>query len=76
MEKFDCQFYLAINEDGAFVVCADEEDALSKLGEDHGGYHTQVYEITLKVAGARPLVISADVPEPKGEPAELEVKVA
>jgi hypothetical protein len=72
-KKFDCQFYLAINEDGEFVVTTEEDSALSNLADSEGGYYGQIYEINLKVAGAKAQVITAELPEPKGEAVEIAI---
>ena len=72
-QKFDCKFYLAINEDGVFIVTKYPENALEELGSCKYGYFARVYEITLVVAGAEAQVFTAELPEPKGEPVEIRV---
>jgi hypothetical protein len=45
----DCEIWLAMNEDGDWIVATDESEALTKLGEDCGGYQARVVKITVKM---------------------------
>jgi len=48
----DCEIYIAMNEDGDWVVvAADETEALTKLGElgRAGGYQARVVKVTVKM---------------------------
>jgi hypothetical protein len=74
MQRHECEFYLAINEDGGFVVCKDEEDALSKLGEDEGGYYGAVYKFTATVPAAGPRNFKIEIPEETEEKIELKAE--
>ena len=79
MQRHECEFYLAINEEGSFIVCKDEEDALSKLGEDEGGYYGAVYKFTATVPAAGARNFKIEIPEEQEEAIELkaeEVKAA
>lgn len=76
-QKFECKFYLSIDENGGFVVDKDAGETLNGLTYLDGetGRFAQTYEVTLKVPRAKPLVIEAEIPEIEGAVAvELEVK--
>jgi hypothetical protein len=49
-EKKSCEIFIAMNEDGDWVVVTDESEALSKLAEDEGGYHARVVKIIVNMA--------------------------
>jgi hypothetical protein len=69
-DKVQCELWIAINEDGGYVVVIDESEALEKLIEDEGGYAARVVKITALV---RPPVIEAvviDVPDEAGKTVE------
>jgi hypothetical protein len=61
-EPIECEIYIAMNEDGAWIVTQDETDALSKLGEDEGGYQGRVVKI--KVTMTPPVMDGATVTIP------------
>ena len=48
-EKVTCEIFIAMNEDGNWIVESEESEALSKLAEDQGGYHARVVKITVKM---------------------------
>ena len=73
-DKVQCEFYLAVNEDGGFVVVKDEEDALTKLGEDEGGYYGAIFKFTATVPAAGPRHFKLEVKEETEAPA-IELKV-
>ena len=54
-------------------VCKDEEDALSKLGEDEGGYYGAIYKFTAIVPAAGPRNFKIEIPE-KTEEGAIELK--
>ena len=58
-EKKACEIFLAMNEDGGWVVVTDESEALSKLAENEGGYHARVVKVTVKMAP--PVMTEAEV---------------
>jgi hypothetical protein len=45
----DCEIYLAMNEDGGWIVTNDESDALTQLSENEGGYQARVVKVTVKM---------------------------
>jgi hypothetical protein len=45
----DCEIYLAMNEDGGWIVTNDEGDALTQLSENEGGYLARVVKVTVKM---------------------------
>ncbi len=75
-DKVQCEFYLAVNEDGGFIVCKDEEDALTKLGEDEGGYHARVVKITAKLTPPQATEAEIDISDEAGETKAVETEAA
>lgn len=75
-QKFDCKFYLVVDENGEFAINEDAGTAFEEFNyKEDVGQFAQTYEITLKVPGAKPLVIEMEVPEIEGATSvELEVK--
>ena len=71
MNKVSCEIFLAINEDGDWIVTTDESEALSKLAEDQGGYQGRVVKIVAKMAPPALIETTIDVPDEAGTTAEL-----
>ena len=69
----ECEFFLAINEDGGFVVCKDESDVLQMLSEDEGGWHARVVKLVVKMTPPQAQEITVTVPDTAGETATVEV---
>jgi hypothetical protein len=71
-EKTTCEIYIAMNEDGGWVVTNDESEALSKLGEDEGGSLARVVKVTVKMAPPVMFEATVDVPDEAGQTVETE----
>jgi len=71
-QKYDCKFYLGIDENGKFVVEIEREDVITNLADEQGEL-AQIYEVTLKVPAARTTKVTGELPEPKDEPVEIAV---
>lgn len=67
----DVELYLAMNEDGDWIVTADETEALSKLGEDCGGYQGRVVKVTVKMRPPVMTEASITVADEAGQSVEL-----
>ncbi len=65
-EKVVCEIYLAMNEDGGWVVTNDESEALSNLTEIEGGYHARVVKLAIKMAPPVMTETVVDVPDEAG----------
>jgi hypothetical protein len=65
--KISCEVFLAINEDGGYVVVKDESEALEKLAEDEGGYHARVVKLTIKITPPQMTEAEVEVPDEAGE---------
>jgi hypothetical protein len=76
MAKTTCEIYLAMNEDGDWIVTHDESEALSKLAEDAGGYQARVVKLTVKIAPPVMTEAEIDVPGEAGETTEIETEAA
>jgi hypothetical protein len=76
-DKVQCEIFVAMNEDGDWVVVAEESEALEKLAGDVGGYQARVVKVTVKMA---PPVLSeteVEVPDEAGKTTEqVEAEVA
>jgi hypothetical protein len=73
-EKQQFEFYVAINEEGGFIVTKDDSDALQKLGEDEGGYAARVIKMTL--LASLPKIVEAAPVEAPDEADDAEAQVA
>lgn len=47
--QVDVELFIAMNEDGAWIVTNDESDALSNLAENEGGYMARVVKVVVKM---------------------------
>jgi hypothetical protein len=71
-DKTTCELYIAMNEDGGWIVTADESEAMYRLNEEEGGYQCRIIKIVVKMT---PPVIPAalvDVPDSSGTTVETE----
>jgi hypothetical protein len=71
-DKIACEIYLAMNEDGDWIVTADESEALEKLAEDCGGYHARTVKLTMKMAPPVMTKVAIEVPDEAGQTVEFE----
>jgi hypothetical protein len=74
--KVECKIFIAMNEDGGWIVCNDESEALTKLGEDEGGYSARVVKLTVKMTPPTIIETEVDVPDEAGETKEVEAEAA
>lgn len=68
--KIDCELYVAMNEDGDWIVTSDESEALTKLTEDEGGYQCRIVKITVKMTPPAMTEATVDVPDEAGTTVE------
>ena len=64
MKEFDC--YLMIDENGDYVVCADESDLAEKYDEEISGaadLARRIVKVTLSVPLPRTTVLTATLPD-------------
>jgi hypothetical protein len=64
--KVTCEIFVAMHEDGGWIVTNDESDAASKLFEDEGGYHCRVVKIIVKMAPPVMAEATVEVPDDAG----------
>lgn len=76
MNKIACEIYVAMNEDGGYVVHIDESEVLNRLAEDEGGYMARVVKVTVKMAPPQMTEAEVEVPDEAGETKALEVEAA
>lgn len=72
-KKIEVELFIAINEDGDWVVNSDESEVLGQLAEDCGGYQAKVVKVKLSIAPPVMEEVQADVPESAGTTSELTV---
>jgi hypothetical protein len=75
-DKVTCEIFIAMNEDGGWIVCTDDSEALSNLAESEGGYHARVVKLTVKMTPPAMTEAEVDVPDEAGETKEIEAEAA
>lgn len=65
-DKVSCEIYIAMNEDGGWIVTSDEGDALGQLVENEGGYQARVAKVTVNMAPPSMTEIMLNVPDDIG----------
>lgn len=70
-DKIKCEIYLAMNEDGGWVVTHEESEALSDLGENVGGYCARVVKLTVAMTPPKMTEATIDVPDEIGGTVEI-----
>jgi hypothetical protein len=63
----DCELWLAMNEDGDWIVTGNEDEALERLAEDAGGYQARVVKITVKMSPPAMAETTVTIPDEAGE---------
>lgn len=72
-EMIECEIYLAMNEDGGWIVTEDEADALNELGAQQGNNIGRVVKLVVKMTPPQAQEIIVQVPDTAGETATVEV---
>ena len=72
-EPVECEIWLAMNEDGDWIVTCDEADALNELGAQQGGNIGRVVKLVVKMTPPQAQEITVTVPDTAGETATVEV---
>jgi hypothetical protein len=75
-DKTTCEIFIAMNEDGGYVVVTDESEALERLSEHEGGYHARVVKLTVKMAPPVMTEATIDVSDEAGETKSIETEAA
>lgn len=75
-DKVTCEIFLAMNEEGEWIVTDLEEHALEKLAEDMGGYHARVVKLTVKMSPPVMSEATITVPDEAGETSSIETEAA
>jgi hypothetical protein len=75
-KKIDCEIYIAMNEDGGWIVTSDDSEALSTLAENEGGWLARVVKVTVKMTPPVIAEATVDVPDEAGETKEIETEAA
>jgi len=63
IKEVTCEIFIAMHEDGGWVVGNDESDALNKLAEDEGSYHARVVKLTVKMNQPKMTETEVEVPD-------------
>jgi hypothetical protein len=75
-KKIDCEIYIAMNDDGGWIVTTDDSQALSTLAENEGGWLARVVKVTVKMTPPVMAEATADVPDEAGETEPIETDAA
>jgi hypothetical protein len=67
-----CEIFIAINQDGDWIVTDDETSALETLSLEQGGHHARVVKVKVKVSP--PVMAEAEIviPDEAGQTVEVE----
>lgn len=69
-----CEIFIAINNDGGWIVTTEEAEALEKLGDDEGlGRRARVVKLSVKLAPPALTEVTIEVPDEAGQTVETEV---
>lgn len=71
-ELKDVVLFIAMNEEGDWVVNSEESEVLNQLAEDQGGYQARVVKITVKMRPPVMAEASVTVPDDAGTAVTLE----
>ena len=74
--KETCEIFIAMNEDGDWIVETEESQALSKLAEDCGGYQARVIKVTVKMSPPVMTEAEIEVPDEAGQTQQIETEAA
>jgi hypothetical protein len=74
-DKKTCEIFIAMNEDGDYVVCTDESEALEKLAEDQGGW-PRVIKVIVKMSPPVMTEATIEVSDEAGTVQSLEIEAA
>jgi hexokinase len=72
MEKTTVEIFIAMNENGDFIMIKEESEALEILALDCGGYHARVVKVTVKMAPPVMTETEVEVPDEAGETTKVE----
>jgi hypothetical protein len=75
-EKVQVEIFVAMNEDGGWIVTNDEGEALSTLAENEGGWLARVVKVTVKMTPPVMTEATVDVPDEAGSTEEIETEAA
>jgi hypothetical protein len=71
----DCEVYLAMNEDGDWIVTAEIDEAIQLLADHAGGYHARVVKVTVKMSAPVMTEATVEIPDEAGTTEKLAVEV-
>jgi len=66
-KQVELELFIAMNEDGDWVVNADESEVLGQLAEDVGGYQARVVKIKIMMTAPVMAEVVVTVPDDAGE---------
>ena len=62
-----CEIWIAMNEEGDWIVTNDESEALSQLAENQGGYHARTVKVTVNMAPPQVPETTVTIPDESGK---------
>jgi hypothetical protein len=71
-DQIEIEIFVAMNEDGGWVVATDEADAATQLDENEGGCHRRIVMIKVKMTPPQITEASIVVPDEAGNTVDAE----
>ena len=73
-DKVEAEIFIAMNEDGNYVVSADDNEVLELFDSDVGGICRKVVKLTVKITPPEVEEVSVDIPDTAGETTQVEAE--
>jgi len=70
--RIEAEVWLAVNEDGAFAVGVDEEEAASNLIDNHGANRVRTVCLTVSMTVPQVTDVAVEVPDEAGTTVSVE----
>ena len=75
-EKVECEIWIAINEDGAWVTGEDVDSTVEKLMSEYTSFAIRTVKITAKITPPTIIKTELDIPDEAGEIRQIEATAA
>lgn len=71
----ECEIYVAMNEDGDWIVTSEIDEAINTLGEHAGGYQVRIVKVIVKMSPPVMTEATVEIPDEAGNTEKLDVEV-
>jgi hypothetical protein len=75
-DKVECEIFVAMNEEGDWVVVSEESEALERLANEVGGYQARIAKIIVKMSPPVMAEATVKVADEAGETQKIEANAA